>query len=66
MTLLMSIPPMNGGEHELDANVQIEIEGRPSEGAHVRIFVFMDPELWKFFILKKDLNLMSLSWFLLL
>jgi len=64
--LLMSMPSMSGGEHELDVDVEIDFEGGPSDGAHHRIIMLMDPELWKFFILKKDLNPESLMWFLLL
>jgi len=50
-------------------NVEREFDfykGGPSDGAHPKIVVYIDHTLWKFFMLKKDLNLESLRWFLLL
>jgi len=49
LTLLMSMPPMSGGEHELDMEVGIEFEVGPSNGANPRMIVFMDPKLWTYF-----------------
>jgi len=54
------------GEHELDMDVEIQFEGGPFDGAHLRLIVYMDNGIWEFFMLKKDLNLESLRWFLLL
>ena len=50
-------------------NVELDFdfyEGGLSDGARPKIAVYMDHTLWKFFMLKKDLNLESLRWFLLL
>jgi len=60
------MPPISGGEHELNLDVVIEFEGGPSDGVHLRMILYMDNAIWKFFMLKKDLNPKSLRWFLLL
>ena len=56
MTLVMSMPPMDGIGCHVDVEFDVVCEGGPSDGAHPRIVVFMDPALWKFYMLKKDLN----------
>jgi len=42
MTILMYVPPMNGGEHKLHVNVEIEFEGGLFDGAHRTMIVYMD------------------------
>jgi len=61
----MFMPPMSGGEHQLDVLVETEFEDVPSDGANPRMIMFMDPKLWTLLILKKDLNSEPLRWFLL-
>jgi len=62
----MYMPSMSRGAHELHVEVGIEFQGGPSDGAHPRLIVFVDPELWNYFMPKKDLNPESLRWYLLL
>ena len=62
VTLMMSMTAMDG----IGCDVDVVFEGGPSDGAHPRIVVFMDLSLWKYYMLKKDLNPESLRWFLLL
>jgi len=62
VTLLLSMPPMDG----IGCDVNVIFEGRSSDGPHPRIVVFMDLTLWKDLMFKKDLNLETLRWFLLL
>jgi len=66
VTLMMSMPPMDDLGCDVDVEFDMVFEGRPSDGAHHRIVVFMDPTLWKYFMLKKHLKSQSLRWFLLL
>jgi len=56
MTLMMYIPRMDGVECDVDVDTDVVFEGGPSDGAHPRIIVFMGLALWKYFMLKKDLN----------
>ena len=63
-TLWMSMPPMGGGVHELD--LEFEIEFGMSSGGGPRMIMLLDPSLWRTLMLKKDLNLEILRWFLLL
>jgi len=63
--ILTCMPPRSGGD-ELDMDVEIKFEARPSDGAHPRMIVYMDNALWRFFMLMKDPNPESLRWFLLL
>jgi len=56
MTLMMSIPPVDGIGCDVDVEFDVVFEGRSSDGAHHRIVVFMDPALWKYYMQKKDLN----------
>jgi len=44
----------------------IFVRGRSSNGARPKIIVYMDHALWKFFMLKNELNRKSLRWLLLL
>jgi len=62
----MSTPPKDGIACDVDVKFDVVFEGRPSDGAHPRIVVFIDPTLWKYYMQKMDLNPESLRWFLLL
>jgi len=66
VSLMMSMPPMDGIGCDVDMEFDVVFGGGPSDGAHPRISVFIDPALWKYFMLKKDLNPKSLRWYLLL
>jgi len=66
VTLMMYMPPMDSIGCDVDVEFDVVFESGSSDGAHPRIGVFMDPSLWKYFMLKKDLNPESLRWFLLL
>jgi len=66
VTLMMSMPPVEGVEYDVDVDINVEFEGGPSDDAYPRIIVIMDLALWKYFRLKKDLNPESLRWFLLI
>ena len=67
VTLMLFMPPMSGIERKLDMEVEFDFwEGGPSDRARPNIVVQMDRIIWKFFILKKNLNPESLRWFLLL
>jgi len=66
MILMMFMLPMSGVECNMDVEIEIEFEGGPSDGADLRIILLMDPTLWKYFMLRKDLNPESLRWYLLL
>jgi len=66
MTLLMFMPPMSGGKHDLDMELRIEFRCRLFAGANPRMIVFMGSAPWKYLMLKKDLNPEMLRWFLLL
>jgi len=57
---------MSGVECDMDMEIEIAFEGGLYHGAHTGIILFMDPTIWKYFILKKDLNPESLRWYLLL
>ena len=59
----MSMPPMDDIEYDVDVDIDDLFEGEPSDGAHPRIIVFMDPTLWRHFMLKNDLNPETLRWF---
>jgi len=65
VTLMMFMPPMSGVKCDMDVKIDIAFEGGLSDGAHPRIILLMDPVLWKYFMLKKDLNPESLKWYLL-
>jgi len=56
VTLMMSIPPIDGVGCNVDVEFDVAFEAGPSDGAHPRIIVFMDHALWKYFMLKKDLK----------
>jgi len=45
VTLLMSIPPMDGIRCDVNVEFDVVFEGQPSDGVHPRIIVFMDPAL---------------------
>ena len=66
MTLMMSIPPMNGTECDMDVKIKIAFKGGESDGAHPKIILFMDPTLRQYFMLKNDLNPEPLRWYFLL
>jgi len=66
MTLMISMPPISVIGSDMDVDFGIAFKSRLSDGTHRRIIVLMDPVLWKYFILKKDLNQESLRWYLLL
>jgi len=66
VTLMLSMPPTSGIECDMDVDIEIAIEGGPCNGARPRSILFMDLTLWKYFMLKKDLNLESLRWYVLL
>jgi len=67
LTQILSMPPLNGVENELDMDVEFDFcESRPSDGDRPTITVFMNPAVWKFFMVKKDLKPKSLRWYLLL
>ena len=66
VTLMMFMPPMDGIGCDVDVEFDVVFESGPSDGVHPRIVVFMDPALWKYFMMKKDLNPESLRRFLLL
>ena len=66
MTLMMFMPPMSGVDSDMDVDFEIAFESGPFDGAHPGIIVFIYPALWKYFMLKKDLNPKSLRWYLLL
>ena len=63
---MMFMPPMSGVECDMDVKIAIAFEGGLCDGAHPRIILFMYPTLWKYFMLKKDVNPKSLRWYLLL
>ena len=58
------MPPMSGGVHELDLEFEIEF-GLSSRGGP-RMTVLLDSTLWRILWSRKDLNLKTLRWFLLL
>jgi len=58
------MPPMRGGAHELDGDVEFGFGPFDSDGP--RMTVLLDPSLWRTLMLKKDLNPETLRWFLLL
>jgi len=60
----MSMPPMSGGVHKIDADVEFDFG--PYGGDRPKMFVFQDPTLWRTLMFKKDLNPELLRWFLLL
>ena len=60
----MSMLPMSGGVHEMDMDVEFGFGPFDSEGP--RMTVPLDPLLWRTLTFKKDLNLKTLRWFLLL
>ena len=62
-TLWMSMPPMGGGLHELDLDVEFDFG--PYDGDGPKMIVFQDPSLGKTLRSKKDLNPETLRWFLL-
>ena len=64
ITLMMSMPPMSGGVRELD--MDIDLEFGPFDGDGPRMIVLLDPSLWGTLRSKKDLNLETLRWFLLI
>jgi len=66
ITLMMSMPPMSGVDCDMDVDIETVFESGPSDGENPTIILFMDPMLQKYFLLKKDLNLESLGWYLLL
>ena len=46
MTLILSMPPLNGVENDFDMDVEFDFyQGELSNGAHPIIIVFMDPAL---------------------
>jgi len=58
------MPPMSGGVHDLDGDVEFDFGPYDSDGP--RMTVLLDPSLWRTLMLKKDLNPETLRWFLLL
>ena len=54
ITLMMSMPPMSGGVHELDLDFELEF-GR-FDGDGPRMMVLLDPSLSRTLMFKKDLN----------
>ena len=42
VTLMMSMPPMDGIKYDVDVDIDVKFEGGPFGGAHPRIIVFMD------------------------
>ena len=60
----MSMPLMSVGVHELD--LKFEIEFGLSSGGGPRMIMLLDPSLWRTLRSKKDLNLETLRWVLLL
>ena len=61
---MVSMPIMSGGVHEMDVDVEFGFGPVDSDGP--RMTVFLDPTLWRALMFKKDLNLETLRWFLLL
>jgi len=64
VTLWMSMPPMSGGEQEMDLDVEFDCGLDDGDGP--RMSMILDSILWWTFMLKKDLNPELLRWFLLL
>jgi len=64
VTLWMSMPLVTRGVHEMDAD--FEFDFGPHDGDGPKMSVLLDPSLWRFLRIKKDLNPELLRWFLLL
>ena len=64
ITLMMSMPPMSGGVHELDLDFELEFGSFDGDGR--RMTVLLDPSLWRTFMFMKDLNPKILRWILLM
>ena len=59
VTLMLFMPPMSGIESDMEVEFDFCASGR-SDGVHPKIVMYMDRVVWKFFMLKKDLNPKSL------
>ena len=58
MILMLSMPPLGRVEDDIDTEIKINCcNAGPFNGACPGIIVYMDRALWKFFMLKKDLNI---------
>ena len=60
VTLWISIPLINGGASEVDANFELDIG--PIDGSGPKMTVLLDPLLWRTIMFKKDLNPELLRW----
>ena len=64
---MLSIPPLSGVGHGIDMDIEFDFcKDGSSNVAGPTIIVYMDHALWKFLMMKKDLNPESLRWYLLL
>ena len=60
----MSLPPTGGAEY--DSDMGVKFGSGPSDGVYYKIILDADRTVWRYLMLKKDLYLVYLRWFLLL
>jgi len=67
VALMLFMPSLSGVERDMDMEIEFDFcEYGPSDGARLKVIIYLDLVALQLFMLKKAIRHESLRWFLLL